>query len=243
MDSYVWHGRRLGYLGRYREAVAVFGEGLARHPGDPELLRHRGHRHLTLRQLERAVADLDAAARAVRGQPDRVEPDGAPNRYGIPRSTLHSNIWYHLGLAHYLRGDFEASLAAYLHDLEVAKNDDTRVSATYWAVLNAMRLDRHDQARALLEPIHADMEILENDGYRDLLLHFRGERSAEQLLEPLEEGGLAWSTTAYGLAAWRLLHGDEAGARALLERIVSGPFWPAFGHLAAEAELMRLDDR
>ena len=53
-----------------------------------------------------AIADLRRASQLVAGKPDEVEPDGAPNKAGIPRSTLQSNIWYHLGLAQYLRGDF-----------------------------------------------------------------------------------------------------------------------------------------
>ena len=47
----------------------------------------------------------------VAAKPDEVEPDGAPNARGIPRSTLQSNIWYHLGLAQYLAGDFDGILS------------------------------------------------------------------------------------------------------------------------------------
>mgnify|MGYP006178114509 CR=1 FL=1 len=56
--------------------------------------------------VETVVADLERAASLVRGRPDEVEPDGAPNRFNIPTSTLQSNIWYHLGLAYYMRGEF-----------------------------------------------------------------------------------------------------------------------------------------
>ena len=41
----------------------------------------------------------------------KIEPDGQPNARNIPTSTLNSNIYYHLGLAQYLKGEFEAALS------------------------------------------------------------------------------------------------------------------------------------
>src|SRR5690606_30259368 len=62
IDGYVWVGRRLAYLGRYRDAVEEFTSGLEAFPDEPHLLRHRGHRYITLRKLDRAIADLSRAA-------------------------------------------------------------------------------------------------------------------------------------------------------------------------------------
>ena len=76
-------------------------------PNEPRLYRHRGHRYITIRKFDLAIADLRKASQLIAGKPDEIEPDGAPNKAGIPRSTLQSNIWYHLGLAQYLAGDFE----------------------------------------------------------------------------------------------------------------------------------------
>ena len=39
-DAVVWVGRRLAYLGRYHDAIAVFSHGLDEFPGSPQLLRH-----------------------------------------------------------------------------------------------------------------------------------------------------------------------------------------------------------
>jgi tetratricopeptide (TPR) repeat protein len=121
-ERIIWLGRRLGYLGRHREAVDAFTRGIALHPDDARLLRHRGHRYITLRDFARAEADLERAAELVRGRPDEVEPDGAPNRVGIPTSTLQSNVWYHLGLARYLQGDFAGALDAYREAMRVSTN-------------------------------------------------------------------------------------------------------------------------
>ena len=239
-DAAIWVGRRLGYLGRYREAVAAFTEGIERHPGDARFLRHRGHRFLTLRRLELAEADLERAAELVRGRPDEVEPDGLPNERGIPTSTLQSNVWYHLGLARYLQGDFEAALDAYRECLAVSKNPDMLVATSHWLYTTLRRLGRDEEAARVLEPIHAGLDVIENRAYHRLLLLYRGELTADALLaEAGEAGSLDFATVAYGVAAWHLYNGRDAEARALFERIVAAGQWPAFGHLAAEAERAR----
>ena len=81
---------------------------------DARFYRHRGHRYISVRRFDEAAADLARAAELSEGVPDVVGEDGAPNAAGIPRSTSHSNIWYHLGLAYYLQGEFER--AAELRD-------------------------------------------------------------------------------------------------------------------------------
>ena len=105
-DALIWVGRRTAYLGRYREAIDIFSDGIARHPADARMYRHRGHRYLTIREIDKAIADFEKAVALIAGQPDQVEPDGLPNARNIPTSTLHSNIYYHLALGYYLKGDF-----------------------------------------------------------------------------------------------------------------------------------------
>ncbi|MFC1529890.1 hypothetical protein ACFL6R_04135, partial [Gemmatimonadota bacterium] len=101
-DTIIWFGRRAAYMGEYREAITIFTRGILTFPGDARMYRHRGHRYITLRNFDRAVADFETAARLIEGTEDQVEPDGLPNAMNIPLSSLHSNVWYHLGLAHYL---------------------------------------------------------------------------------------------------------------------------------------------
>src|SRR5690606_31846839 len=84
--------RRLGYLWRFNEAIAVLDEGIARWPDNPKLYRHRGHRYITVRDFASAQADFEKATQLIAGQPDEIEPDGQPNPAGIPRTTLAYNI-------------------------------------------------------------------------------------------------------------------------------------------------------
>jgi tetratricopeptide (TPR) repeat protein len=244
-EALIWVGRRLGYLGRYREAVAAFSEGVAGFPDDARFLRHRGHRFLTLRRLELAEADLARAGDLVRGRPDEIEPDGQPNDRGIPTSTLQANVWYHLGLARYLQGDFEGALASYRECLAVSTNPDMRVATSHWLYTTLRRLgppgEESAEAAEVLAPIHAGLDIIENRAYHRLLLMYRGEVSPEELLAEAggDSGSLDFVTIAYGVAAWHLYNGREDQARKLFDRIFEGGQWAAFGYLAAEAEVAR----
>ncbi|MBT8486775.1 MAG: hypothetical protein HKO59_15690 [Phycisphaerales bacterium] len=241
-DALIWWGRRTAYLGHYREAVRIFTAGLRQHPGSVRLLRHRGHRWITLRRFAEAEADLAAAAAAGRDQPDAVEPDGLPNRRGIPTSTTKSNVFYHLGLARYLQGDFDGAADAYARGQAFATNPDMACAMSYWQFLALWRAGRDAEAAAVLVPFHAGVEVIENTTYRDLLLLFKGVVDPAGLTPDADNPvGVAIddATGAYGRAMWHWREGREDQAFTLLARIVEGPAWPAFGFIAAEVELAR----
>ena len=243
-DAAIWVGRRLAYLGRYGEAIEHFTNAIDRHPRDARLYRHRGHRYITIRQFERAIADLDRAAELTRGQPDVTEPDGLPNARNIPTSTLQSNTWYHLGLAHYLRGDFPLAANVYREALRVSTNPDMLVATTHWAYMTLRRMGNDEDARQLLAPITADMDIIENDAYHRLVLLYKGELSADSLMARTDSSdGVQDATVGYGIGNWHLYHGRTAEARETFEAVVRGSQWAAFGFIAAEAELARLRRR
>ena len=67
---------------QFREAIATFTRGLEIEPNNALLLRWRGHRYLSVREFDRAFADL--------------------TRGGAIDSTIYG-IWYHLGIVQYLR--------------------------------------------------------------------------------------------------------------------------------------------
>lgn len=245
VDSLIWMGRRTAYLGRYREAIDIYSYALELHPDEPRLYRHRGHRYVTVRDLDRAVADFRRAVDLVEGTEDRVEPDGLPNARGIPTSTLQFNIWYHLGLAHYLAGDFELAAEAYAACARVSEHPDSKVATAYWRYLTLRRLGRDAEAESVLAGIGPDMDIIESTAYLDLLLLYKGEGEAEALLGPSGDDATLQSTTAaYGVGMWHLLRGEEAEAEGIFRRIHSArDQWPAFGYIAAEAELAGLGAR
>jgi hypothetical protein len=236
-DALIWVGRRLAYLGEYRAAIDAFSEGIVRHPHDARFYRHRGHRYITTRQFSRAIADLEMAVELVSGTADEIEPDGQPNRFNTPVSTLHSNIWYHLALAHYLQHDFAAALPAWRQAVAVSTNDDMIAASTDWLYMTLRRLGRDDEAAAVLERITPDMTILENDAYHRRLLMYKGLLPPDSVMAPDTEDAVQIATYGYGIANWYFYNGDRYHAETLFRRILEGRNWAAFGFIAAEAEL------
>jgi tetratricopeptide (TPR) repeat protein len=240
-DSIIWLGRRTAYLGRFNEAIGIYTRGIAIHPNDARLYRHRGHRYITTRQLDKAIADFERAYMLTRNSADEIEPDGLPNARNIPTSSLKSNIRYHLGLAHYLKGDFATSARYYREDVDSAINRDMLVASSHWLYMSLRRLGKHADAQAVLSRITKDMDIIENTAYHKLLLMYKGELGPKEVL-PGESapGSLEDVTTAYGVANWHLYNGRTAEAGELLKRILSARSqWASFGYLAAEAEVAR----
>jgi tetratricopeptide (TPR) repeat protein len=243
-DAIIWLGRRTAYLGRYREAIAIFTRGVEKHPADPRMYRHRGHRYITVRELDRAVADFSNAATLIKGRADEIEPDGQPNARNIPTSTLNTNIYYHLGLAYYLKGEFDTALPAYRECLRFSKNPDMLVATTHWLYMTLRRLNRPDEARALLEPITADMDIIDNKSYHELLMMYKragdqGPGGGDLLKTSI---GLDAVTIGYGVANWNYYNGRREQAVEQFTTIVDAQSaqWPAFGYIASEAELARI---
>lgn len=235
-DAQIWLGRRTAYLGRFRDAIAIFTDGIRRHPTDARFYRHRGHRYLTVREIDRAIADFEKAAALVQGQPDQIEPDGQPNARNTPTSSLQSNIWYHLALARYVKRDFSGAADAWTRARDVLKNDDNLVATSAWLYVSLRRAGRDADAAEVLKPIRADLNVIENGSYLSLLLLHKGERTEAQVVGAAGEGS-AGSAVRYGVSVWHLLNGRDARARETWQSIAQAPDWPSFGVLAAEAEL------
>jgi tetratricopeptide (TPR) repeat protein len=247
-EALIWAGRRHAYLGDYRQAIELFTRGVELHPTDSRFYRHRGHRFITVRELDRAIADFQRAAALIEGQPDRVEPDGQPNALGIPTSTLHFNIWYHYGLAHYLKGEFEEAADKYRRCMEVSEHPDSKVATAHWWYMTLRRLGRDREASTLLEGLDLDAlaeGIIESGSYLALLRLYAGEGGQETGRQALEKGSLEGATRGYGLGNWYLYErGDTATAREIYREILSArDQWAAFGFIAAEADLARMDLR
>src|SRR5688572_25676700 len=77
---------------QFREAIQTFTRGLAIAPNDPMLYRWRGHRYLSVRELDRAQADLTR---------------------GLSLDSTNYGSLYHLGIVRYIRGDFPGAAAMF----------------------------------------------------------------------------------------------------------------------------------
>jgi len=245
-DAWVWIGRRLGYLGRFREAVGVYDTAIVRFPKDAALLRHRGHRRITLRDFAGAIVDLERAWELARDTADVIEPDGAPTAGVPPRSSLKRNVLYHLGLAHYLKGDFDTSAEVFTRAVDLGGNDDAIVAANWWRCLSLERIGDRSKVDAALALIRSPdeaggMDVRENTSYWNLQLVWAGKRPESSLIP--KDGPLGLSvdqaTIGYGLARFSRMRGEQAEGTRRLWAVVNKTSWASFGHIAAEADIAR----
>lgn len=241
VDKRIWLGRRLGYLGRFDEAIAVYTDAMKLEPTNPKLYRHRGHRYISTRQFSLAIQDFEKAAKLSQGKADEIEADGQPNKLNKPLSTLQFNVYYHLGLAYYLEGNFNKALVAYEECMKRSRNnDDSLVATSDWLYMTLRRMKKTKEAAALLVPITEKMDIIENESYWKRLLMYKGLRKPEDLLNTSNADDLSIATQGYGVGNWYLYNGDKAKAREVFTKVTAGKQKAAFGYIAAEIDLKRM---
>jgi Flp pilus assembly protein TadD len=202
---------------QFREAIATFTRGLEIHPNNALLLRWRGHRYLSVRDFDRAFADL--------------------TRGSTIDATIYG-IWYHLGVVQIVRGDFSAAAASFATAQPIAPDAAELAGSTDWLWMSLSRAGRGAEAKAMLDR-RPDNKPVTNAYTRRLQL-YRGEISPEAVVTAADTDDVQVATLAYGLGNWYLVRGDKAQARRWFERSVQSGGWPAFGFIASEAELRRL---
>lgn len=237
-DQLIWQGRLTAYEGNYWSAIELFNDAIEQYPDDPRLYRHRGHRYITVREFDKAIEDLIKAAELFEGKDDIVEKDGLPNEQDKPLSSLQTNTWYHLGLAYYLKGEFDKANAMYDNGLKVSTNDDMRIAFLYWKYMALRRTGDDLAAGNLLEDVDEDLELIENESYHQLLMVFKGVFKPEELLTG-EEDALKNATLGYGLGFWHYINGREERAQEIWQQVYDGENRAAFGYIASEAELAK----
>jgi len=223
----------------YRQAMELYSRVIELAPADWRAYRFRGHRHISVREFDQAIRDLETAR------------DLAP---------MNWDVSYHLGLAYFLDGRFAEAADEYLRCIRAADSAEARaaqtdefrscsqniddaesvVAMTEWAVRASGRAGRDASVAELLEGVGPDLAISENVAYYHDLLMYKGLKTAEELLDPGPDAPYRRETVGYGVANWMLIQGDSAGATELLEELVEDPYWPGFGRIAAEVELYRL---
>ena len=202
---------------QFREAIATFTRGLAIAPHDPTLYRWRGHRYLSVREYDRAMADLLRGAR---------------------RDSTMYGINYHLGVVRYLRGDFVGAATAFARAQPRAPDAGELAGSTDWLWMSLQRAGRAAEAEAMLA--RRPDSLATTAAYAQRLRLYRGEIGPEQVLTPADTTDVAVATLSYGVGNWYLLRGDTTAARTWFRRAIASGGWPAFGFMASEVELRRL---
>lgn len=240
LENIIWYGRRLAYLGKYQEAINIFTEGIRKHPQSHKLYRHRGHRYITIRQFDQAIDDLQNAAFYANNDVNDIEPDGIPNAYNRPLSNTKWNIYYHLGLAYYLKGNYDKAISSYKKCMQYSDNNDLKVKTTNWLFATYSKIGNEDAATVLIEEIPGKMRLLEDRLYHDLIMLYRGFITPDVVIRRHSNNGDINANVGYGLGNWYLINGDVSSALNIFSRVLDGTQVDAFGFVACEVEMANL---
>ncbi len=202
---------------QFREAIRTFAGGLALAPNNPVLYRWRGHRYLSVREFDRALADLSK---------------------GFRLDSTNYGILYHLGIVRYARGDFAGAVDAFQRAQPRAPDGGELAGATDWLWMSLSRAGRAADAQAMLS--RRPDSLPTTIAYAQRLRLYRGLIGPDEVLTAADSSDIAVATLSYGVGNWYLVRGDTTRARTWFERSIRSAGWPAFGFIISEIELRRL---
>lgn len=206
----------------YASALATLTRAMSIAPNDPLLYRWRGHRYISVGNYDRALADLTR---------------------GNALDSTNYDILYHLGVAHFMRGEFDDAARAFASAQRRAPNDNEIAGSTDWLWMALARAGRTADATRALAPITDSLKITSATAYWQRLKLYRGVVTPDKVLTPADTAAVQVATLSFGTGNWYLARGDTANARTWFQRAVDSRGWPGFGFLASEIELKRLGNR
>jgi len=202
---------------QFREAIETFSGGLAIDPNNAMLLRWRGHRYLSTRQMDKALADLTR---------------------GNAIDTTNYGIWYHLGIVRFARGEFDQAANCFARAQPKAPDAGEYAGSTDWLWMSLMRAGKAKEAEALLKREPDSLPV--DNAYTRRLKLYRGTIGPWEVFRPADTADVQVATLNYGIGNWYLVRGDTAKARTAFERSIESGGWPGFGFIMSEIELRRL---
>lgn len=266
-QRYILRANLQAYINQYDEAMDRLDAGIDSHPESAHLYRWRGHYNIQRRMFDQAAEDFEDAVGFADDTPDVIEffqdervdeieriiagndakwfteyipvtEESISEFGGDYKTTFNMSLWYHYGLANYLRGEYEAAIDCYDNCLDYCIDDTMQVATIAWLYRSLRRAGHHAEANELVEQTNTgDMEILEPSYYRAVRL-YKGELPPEDLLDVDQPGN--FTTLAYGVGVWHFCNGDDEQARNVFEDILDAGEPHKFGHIAAEQDLNAL---
>ncbi len=202
---------------QFREAIQTFTRAMAIEPNNAMLYRWRGHRYLSVRELDKAQADLAK---------------------GLKLDSTNYGILYHLGIVRFARGDFAGAAQLFARAQPRAPDAGELAGSTDWLWMSLMRAGRKADAEAMLARRPDSLPV--DNAYARRLKLYRGEIAPDSVITSADTADVQAATLAYGLGDWYLVRGDTARAKTYFERSVKSGGWPGFGFIMSEVEIRRL---
>jgi tetratricopeptide (TPR) repeat protein len=216
-DAHLGRCRTLARLTRHEDAVAACGEAIRLDPKNWEAIRDRGHYLINLGRLEPALADMEKAASMKQGD---------------------YQIHYHLGLAHFIRGDYDKAIPAWQACVKDAPEPGNKVACYAWLYPSLRKGGRDAEAAEALDAALA-LGAKPDVAYMNRLMLFKGTLTEAEAVKQMEANPLQQATTGFSIGLWHELNGRPDKAREYYEKATASEARTAFGHVAATHALKR----
>jgi len=204
---------------QFREAIETFTRGIAIAPNDAMLYRWRGHRYVSVREFDKAQADLT---------------------HGYQLDSTNYGILYHLGVLRFVQGNFAGAAEMFAKAQPRAPDGGELAGSTDWLWMSLSRAGRAAEAKAMLARRPDTLPTPPGYAYVSRLKMYRGEITPAQLISASDTADVQVATLSFGLGNWYIVHGNKTKAKAAFERAIASGGWPGFGFIVSEAELRRM---
>jgi tetratricopeptide (TPR) repeat protein len=217
VEAHVGRCRTLARLTRHEDAVAACSEAIRLDPKNWEAVRDRGHYLINLNRLDAALADMEKAASMKQGD---------------------YQIDYHLGLAHFIRGDYAKAVPVWQACVKDAPEPGNKVACYAWLYPSLRKAGRDAEAAEALDAALA-LGAKPDVAYMNRLMLFKGTLSEEEAAKQMEANPLQQATTGFSIGLWHELNGRSDKAREYYQKATASDARTAFGHVAATHALRR----
>ena len=203
-----------------REAITTFGAAIAIDPNQGRFYRQRGHRHISIGEFGKAMADLTK---------------------GRKLDSMDYGIWYHLGVANFEAGRFDAAAKAFARGRTMPPSANEYTGSTDWLWMSLARAGRTKEADQMVRTLPDTFKIPEHYAYGRRLMLYRGELGPDAVVAGGDTSDVQQATLNFGVGTWYLAKHDTVHARTHFERAVATKGWPAFAYLLSERTLKAID--
>ena len=239
------YGKALAAVGQMRAAIEVFNDGLSIYTESHELLRYRGHAFLMIREINQAIEDLQQAAFYARHSSKTADFPGFEQSSYASRFTMQYNIWYYLGVAFYVKGNYDKAVSSFRKCIDASFNDDMLVGATDWGYMAYRRIGNMQRANELIMAISNATKVSFYYAHLYNVFLYKQMKTPKELMNYFKnyeyEGNSA--TQLYGVGSWFLHNGDASQAIQTFRKGVNDLNWNNVGVLAAESDLVTLQNQ
>ncbi len=235
-EDYIEAGRLHNNVNRFREAIEVYSRGLEKYPNSFRLLRHRGHRYLSTRQPDKAIIDLRKGDELIGDDTSILEY----NASGYATGSVKYWIWYHIGLYHQWKGEYQEAMNAFQNCLGMAIDSKNQVGSRSWLFEIYHKLGQTKQANAIVAQITPSYQVDPEYSYFKKILLYKGYVGPEELLE-IQVPPSEWTGThiarAYGVAFWYSINEREEEALKIYHQILEAPHWNTWAYAMTDYEV------